>query len=85
MAATALVLLWFNFWGHDANGAAPRLLDWTGFAADMVGFGGAWAVQLIYRNVRPPHRPSVRPINDAACLRCAVDTAARFGGMTLHR
>ncbi|AOD16406.1 hypothetical protein BER93_19305 [Xanthomonas fragariae] len=59
MAVTALVLLWFNFWGHDANGAAPRLLDCTHFAAGVVGFGGTWAVQLIYRNVHPPHRPSV--------------------------
>lgn len=59
IGVTALVLLWFNFWGHDANGAAPRLLDWTHFAAGAVGLVGAWAVQLVYRNVRPPHRPSV--------------------------
>ncbi|MFA4342348.1 hypothetical protein P2B78_20285 [Xanthomonas perforans] len=59
MGITALVLLWFNLWGHDANGAAPRVLDWSHFAAGVVGLAGAWAVQLIYRNARPPHRASI--------------------------
>ncbi|MCC4622527.1 hypothetical protein LL965_21650 [Xanthomonas cassavae CFBP 4642] len=54
-----LALLWFNLWGHAANGAAPQLRDWSHFAAGAVGLAGAWAVQLIYRKARPPHRPSM--------------------------
>ncbi|MFS8374169.1 hypothetical protein JH314_22190 [Xanthomonas campestris] len=59
MIVTAIVLLWFNFWGHDANGAAPRVLDWSHFAAGAIGLASAWAVQLLYRRARPPHRPSI--------------------------
>ncbi|MCC4587902.1 hypothetical protein JWH11_02675 [Xanthomonas melonis] len=59
MVVTAGVLLWFNLWGHDLDGAAPRLLDWSHFAAGAVGMAGAFAVQLLYRRARPPHRPSI--------------------------
>jgi cytochrome b len=59
LGVAGLVLLRFNLWGHETNGAAPRVRDWSHFAAGVVGLAGAWAVQRVYRKARPPHRPSI--------------------------
>ncbi|MEE7546948.1 hypothetical protein HF319_07840 [Xanthomonas sp. Kuri4-1] len=59
MAVTAALLVWLNFWGHEASGMAPRTVDWTQFGGGALGLVLAAGVHFLYNRVRPPHRASI--------------------------